>query len=153
MTVAAYAALLDTAGGGFSLAAAAEALAISRQAMHTLISTGRALGLMHGDRIVVPRLQVRSRRDRSEILPGIDRIVRLFEETKVGPWSALQLLTDPDPNLGTPPIAALRDGRVAAVEHAARAFLGTEADEPASTARQGRPSDESLAGELLFVVS
>jgi len=42
---AAYAALLAAAGGALSLAEAAEALAISRQAMHALIRTGRALGL------------------------------------------------------------------------------------------------------------
>jgi len=128
VTAAAYAALLEAAGGGLSLAEAAEALAISRQAMHALISTGRALGLMHGDRIVVPKLQFRSRGGRSEILPGIDRIVRLFEETKAGPWSAVQFLTEPDPNLGTTPIAALRDGRVEAVEHAARALLRIDED-------------------------
>jgi len=125
---AAYAALLAAAGGGLSLAEAAEALTISRQAMHALIRTGRALGLMHGDRIVVPRLQFCSRGGRSEILPGIDRIVRLFEETKAGPWSAVQFLIDPDPNLGTTPIAALRDGQVEAVEHAARALLRIDED-------------------------
>jgi len=128
VTAAAYAALLAAAGGGFSLAEAAEALAISRQAMHALISSGRALGMMHGDRIVVPRLQFRSHGGRSEILPGIDRIARLFEETKAGPWAALQFLTEPDPNLGTLPIAALRAGQIAAVEHAARALLRIDED-------------------------
>jgi len=128
VTSAPYAALLKDAGGGVSLAEAAQALGISCAAMHALISTGRALGLMHGDRIVVPRLQFRCRDGRSEILPGIEQVVHLFQETQAGPWAALQFLLEPDPNLGTAPIAALRDGRVAAVVHAARAYLRVDED-------------------------
>jgi len=123
-----YATLLEAAGGGFSLAEAAEALAISRQAMHEQISTGWVLGMVHDDQIVVPRLQFRPGDGRSEILLGIGRVVRLFEETKAGPWAALQFLIEPDPNIGTAPIAALRDGRVEAVAHAARAFLRIDED-------------------------
>jgi len=126
VTTAPYAALLAAAGGGFSLAEAAQVLAISCEAMHALISVGRALGLMHDDRIVVPRLQFRARGGRSEIVPGSDRVVRLFDDTQAGPWAALQFLIEPDPNLGATPIAALRDDRVEAVAHAARALLRTD---------------------------
>jgi len=122
------AALLAAAGGGLALAEAAQALAISPKAMHAQIRAGRALGLMHGDRIVVPKLQFRSRHGRSEVLPGIDQVVRLFHETQAGPWAAVQFLLEPDPNLGAAPIAALRDGQVAAVVHAARAYLRVDED-------------------------
>lgn len=132
MADAAYAALLAAAGGALSLAEAAEALAISRPAMHALISSGRVLGMMHGDQIVVPRLQFRSRGGQCEIVPGIERVVRLFDETTAGPWAALPFLLDPDPNLGAAPVAALRAGQVEAVEHATRAFLRTDEDERSS---------------------
>lgn len=105
---AAQAALLEKGGGGFSLAEAAMALNISPQAMHAQIDAGRALGVIQGDQIVVPRLQLRSRRGQSEVIPGIDRVVRIFRGTWAGAWATLQFLIEPDPNLGTTPIVAPR---------------------------------------------
>ena len=82
--------------------------------------------MMLDERILVPRLQLASIDGKVAIIGGIERVVRPFLESKAGAWSALQFLVDHDPNLGKPPIDALRAGNVASVEHAARAYLGLD---------------------------
>jgi hypothetical protein len=123
---AARQALLETAGGAMSLTEAANALSVSRQNLHKRIHAGSALGMMLDERILVPRLQLASIDGKVAIIGGIERVVRPFLESKAGAWSALQFLVDHDPNLGKPPIDALRAGNVASVEHAARAYLGLD---------------------------
>jgi hypothetical protein len=123
---AAREALLAAAGGGVSLTEAAQALGVTRQNLNKRIHTGSALGMLLDNRIVVPKLQLVAGDGRATILAGVERVVRPFLETKAGAWSALQFLLDPDPNLGRPPIDALRAGDVAGVEHAARAYLGLD---------------------------
>jgi hypothetical protein len=77
-------------------------------------------------RIVLPRVQLATNDGKTVIVAGIERAIRPFLETKAGAWSALQFLLEADPNLGRRPIEALRDGNVAGVENAARAYLGLE---------------------------
>lgn len=123
---AAREALLAAAGGALSLTEAAQALGVSRQNLHKRIHTGSALGMLLDNRIVVPKLQLVVGDGRTTIVAGIERVVRPFLEAKAGAWSALQFLLDPDPNLGRPPIGALRAGDVAGAEHAVRAYLGLD---------------------------
>ena len=123
---AAREALLAAAGGALSLTEAAKALGVTRQNLHKRIHTGSALGMLLEDRIVVPKLQLVGGDGRTAIVPGIERVMRPFLEAKAGAWSALQFLLDPDPNLGRPPIEALRAGEIAGAEHAARAYLGLD---------------------------
>jgi len=119
-------ALLEAAGGALSLTEAANALGVTRQNLHKRIHSASALGMMLDGRIVVPRLQLISDNGGTAIVTGIERVVRPFMQSKAGAWSALQFLVDLDPNLGMPPIDALRAGDVAGVEHAARAYLGLD---------------------------
>lgn len=119
-------ALLAAAGGGLSLTEAAQALGVTRQNLHKRIHTGSALGMLLDNRIVVPKLQLVACGSRTTIVAGLERVVRPFLDTKAGAWSALQFLLDPDPNLGRPPIDALRAGDVAGAEHAARGYLGLD---------------------------
>ena len=123
---AAREALLAAAGGGLSLTEAAQALGVTRQNLHKRIHTGSALGMLLDNRIVVPKLQLVAGDGRTTILTGVERVVRPFLDTKAGAWSALQFLLDPDPNLGRPPIDALRAGDAVGAEHAARAYLGLD---------------------------
>ncbi|HUN39483.1 MAG TPA: hypothetical protein VMU81_04260 [Acetobacteraceae bacterium] len=123
---AAREALLAAAGGGLSLTEAAQALGVTRQNLHKRIHTGSALGMLLDNRIVVPQLQLVEDHGRTTVVAGIERVVRPFLDAKAGAWSALQFLLDPDPNLGRPPIDALRAGDVAGAEHAARAYLGLD---------------------------
>jgi hypothetical protein len=123
---AAREALLAAAGGGLSLTDAAQALGVTRQNLHKRIHTGSALGMMLDNRIVVPKLQLVAGDGRTTILAGVERVVRPFLDTKAGAWSALQFLLDPDPNLGRPPIDALRAGDAVGAEYAARAYLGLD---------------------------
>lgn len=117
-------ALLERAGGAFSLTEAAKALGISRQALHKRIAGGTALGMMGaGNEIVVPKLQLATAGEKPVILPGIDAVTKLFKEAAAGPWMALQFLADADPNLGRTPIEALQAGEREAVVQAARAHL------------------------------
>ena len=116
--------LLERAGGGISLSEGATLLGVSRQALHKRIKTGSALGMMDGDQIVLPRLQWVGAGHKIEFVPGLAAVVKLFE--RAGGWSALQFLLDPDPNLGQPPIDALRAGKVEAAVAAARAYLSLE---------------------------
>jgi hypothetical protein len=99
---------------------------VTRQNLHKRIHTGSALGMLLDNRIVVPKLQLVVGDGRTTIVGGIERVVRPFLDAKAGAWSALQFLLDPDPNLGRPPIDALRAGEVVGAEHAARTYLGLD---------------------------
>lgn len=117
--------LLARAGGGMTLTEAAKRLGLSRQGMHKRIASHSALGMIMDGKIVVPTIQFTGRNGNEEILPGIDDVVRQFNDANAGSWSALQFLIENDANLGHPPIAFLREGKTDAVQHAARAYLGT----------------------------
>jgi hypothetical protein len=116
-------ALLEQAGGSLSLTEATKLLGVSRQALHKRIVAGTALAMMVGNELAVPKLQFSKKGDRSEILPGVGPVTKLFKETGAGPWMALQFLANPDPNLGSSPIEALRIGDARPVLQAARAHL------------------------------
>jgi hypothetical protein len=115
-------ALLDMAGGAYSLGETAELLGLSFQDVHRQIYEGRMLGMFLDDEIVVPRLQILD----GHVLPGIDRVAMTFQLAEAGAWSALQFLVEQDPNLGKRPIDALKAVEVEAVEHAARAYLNVD---------------------------
>jgi hypothetical protein len=102
--------------------------------------------MMLDGRIAVPRLQLASIDGKVAITAGIERVVRPFLESKAGTWSALQFMVDHDPNLGKPPIDALRAGNVAGVEHAARAYLGLDEGQCDWPEAPGRPRHCSHAG-------
>jgi hypothetical protein len=119
-------ALLAAAGGGLSLTEAAHTLRVTRQNLHKRIHTGSALGMLLDNRIVVPKLQLVAGDGRTTIVAGIERVVRPFLDAKAGAWSALQFLLDADPNLGRPPIDALRAGDIIGAVHATRAYLGLD---------------------------
>ena len=112
-------------GGGLSLTEAAQALGVTRQNLHKRIHTGSALGMLLDNRIVVPK-QLVAGDGRTIDLNGVERVAWPFLDTKAGAWSALQFLLDLDPNLGRPPIDALRAGDAVGAEHAARAYLGLD---------------------------
>lgn len=118
------ASLLERAGGGLSLTQGSELLGITRQALHKRIKAGTALGMMDGEELVLPRLQFVEGGSRATFVPGLSKVLALFGDA--GGWSALQFLVDPDPNLGEPPIGALRADQVDAVVDAARAYLGLD---------------------------
>jgi hypothetical protein len=124
--VAARKTLLAAAGGALSLTEAAQVLGVTRQNLHKRIHSGSALGMLLDDRIVMPKMQLVGQDDSTAIVVGLERVVRPFVEAKAGAWSALQFLLDPDPNLGRPPIEALRAGDIAGAERAARAYLGLD---------------------------
>ena len=120
-------ALLERAGGGLSLREAADALGVTRQALHKRIVKGTVLGMMRDREIVVPVIQLTGDEgSKKDVLPGVDHVARLFEEADAGPWSALQFLVEKDPNLGRAPIDALRAGEASKVATAARAYLGLD---------------------------
>jgi hypothetical protein len=118
--------LLERAGGGMSLTNGAKLLGTTRQALHKRVKAGSALGMMQGTELVLPRLQFESADGRTHLIDGLSQIVRLFDESKAGRWSALQFLIEQDPNLGNAPIRFLSEGRVDDVVNAARAYLGFE---------------------------
>lgn len=118
--------LLDRGGGGMSLREAADALGTSKQALHKRIHAGTALGMMRGREIVVPRAQFADGDGKAGLLPGIPEVLAAFRAVGERGWGALQFLVERDPNLGRPPIDALREGRVEAVVRAARAHLGLD---------------------------
>jgi len=120
--------LLERAGGGVSLTEGAKLLGISRQALHKRVQAGSALGMKQGAEIVLPRAQFMASEGKTRLLDGLSKVVTLFEASKAGAWSALQFLIDPDPNLGSAPLDFLREGRIEAVENAARAYLGVDED-------------------------
>ena len=123
---AASAQLLEAAGGAYSLSEAAELLGMSRQGFHKKIGNGSALGMMVGNEIRVPKLQIERSGKGARLVPGIDRVTKLFKETEAGSWAALQFLMETDPNLGKTPVAALEEGLTEPVEQAAQAYLGLE---------------------------
>ncbi|OOO27819.1 hypothetical protein BS627_03675 [Agrobacterium salinitolerans] len=118
--------LLNRAGGGLSLTAAADRLGISRQALHKRAKTGSALALMQGDELVLPLAQWVSTGTSLTWIDGLPKVIKLFKTA--GGWSALQFLIEQDPNLGTTPRLALIDGRVDDVVSAAEAYLGIEGE-------------------------
>lgn len=115
--------LLEKAGGAIGLTEAAGRLKISRQALHKKVYAGNALGMMQDDKIILPKLQFVTEGRKTKILSGIDRVAKDFNDSKAGPFSALQFLIEIDPNLGARPIDVLTRGDVDAVHHAARAYL------------------------------
>jgi len=115
--------LLQRAGGGLSLTEAAKLLGTSRQALHKRVKTGSALGLMDGAELVLPKFQFVEDRDRTSILEGLAKLVKLFDASKAGRWSALQFLLEQDPNLAVAPVEALKAGEVQKVVDAAAAYL------------------------------
>lgn len=119
--------LLKASGGAYSLTEAAGKLDISRQALHKRLSKGTALGMMLKGEIAVPKLQF-TPNNPAKIIAGVDRVTSLFKAAHAGAWATLQFLTEHDPNLNTSPIAALRSGRVAEVEQAAKAYLNLDED-------------------------
>jgi hypothetical protein len=116
-------ALVDRAGGTLSLTEATELLGVSRQVLHKRIVTGTALGMMLGNEIAVPSLQIAERGGRHAILPGIGAVTKLFKQADAGPWMASQFLFDSDPNLNRAPIEVPREGDERSVVRAARAHL------------------------------
>jgi hypothetical protein len=120
--------LLQQAGGGLSLTEAAKLLGISRQALHKRVRAGSALGLMDGAELVLPKFQFVDEGNRTSILEGLGKIIKLFDASKAGRWSALQFLLDQDPNLAAAPVQALRSGKVQQVADAAVAYLDADED-------------------------
>ncbi|PCK78493.1 hypothetical protein [Rhizobium sophoriradicis] len=120
--------LLQRAGGGLSLTEASKLLGTSRQALHKRVKTGSALGLMDGAELVLPKFQFVEEGSRTSLLEGLGKIVKLFDDSKAGRWSALQFLLERDPNLTVPPLEALRSGEVQLVVNAAVAYLDVDED-------------------------
>lgn len=115
--------LLAKAGNALSLTEAAGLLEVSRQALHKRIGLGTALGMMHCSELVVPDAQFVMEGEKLKIVDGLSGVVRLFDTSGAGRWSALQFLIEKDPNLGVAPFDALKAGKRDAVIGAARAFL------------------------------
>jgi len=120
--------LLQRAGGGLSLTEAAKLLGTSRQALHKRVITGSALGMMDGAELVLPKFQFVEEENRTSILEGLAKVIRLFDASRVGRWSALQFLLEQDPNLAVAPVQALRTGEVQKVVDAAAAYLDADED-------------------------
>ncbi|MGE3844932.1 MAG: hypothetical protein AB7I50_25490 [Vicinamibacterales bacterium] len=120
--------LLQRAGGGLSLTEAAKLLGTSRQALHKRVKTGSALGLMDGAELVLPKFQFVEQRDRTSVIEGLAKVVKLFDGSKAGRWSALQFLLEQDPNLTVSPIEALKAGELQKVADAAAAYLDVDED-------------------------
>jgi len=120
------AALLERAGGGFSLTEGAKLLGVSRQALHKRVKSGSALGMMRRDELTLPKFQFLIGRGDAHIIEGLGKIVPLFDTSGAGRWSALQFLLDKDPNLADTPGHVLAEGRIEDVVAAARAYLDAE---------------------------
>ena len=118
--------LLQRAGGGLSLTEAAKLLGTSRQALHKRVKTGSALGLMDGAELVLPKFQFVEEKDRTSIIDGLAKVIKLFDGSKAGRWSALQFLLEQDPNLAVAPVEALKAGEVQKVVDAAAAYLDVD---------------------------
>ncbi len=114
--------LLNQAGGAYSLTEASEVLEISRQGVYKRLKSLSMIGMMLGNELVIPKVQFLNANGKATIIPGLKGVLQLFETA--GIWSALQFLMEIDPNLGYPPIDALRAGEASKVEHAAKAYLG-----------------------------
>ncbi len=120
--------ILSKAGEPLSLTAAAERLGMTRQGLHKHIVSGTALGLMRGSELVVPGAQFVTQNDRTKIVKGLKNVVALFDSSGAGRWSALQFLVEPDPNLSGAPFEALKQGRIAETENAAKAYLNLDGE-------------------------
>jgi predicted lipoprotein len=85
--------------------------------------------MMVDGEIRVPKLQIivgKSAKAEATVLDGIERAVKPFIDSKAGPWTALQFLTETDPNLRSTPLSALKAGKIEAAEQAARSHLGLD---------------------------
>jgi hypothetical protein len=115
--------LLERAGGALSLGEASGLLGVSRQALHKRLLRGEALGLMVGNEIKIPKFQLVENGERMVVCPGVGSVVKLFNKSGAGPLVTLQFFVGHDPNLGVPPMTALRIGKDTDVLHAARSHL------------------------------
>lgn len=115
--------VLRHAGGSLSLTEAAKLLGVTRQALHKRVKLGTALGLMEGSELTLPKFQFVGEGKKTKIVEGLGPIVKLFDTAKAGRWSALQFLTERDPNLGSTPSQALQDGKAREALDAAIAYL------------------------------
>ena len=116
-------AMLERAGGGVSLTEGAKLLGISRQALHKRVKLGSALGMMHGSELVLPKFQFVADEGDTRVIDGLARVLKLFDSSGAGRWSALQFLIDDDPNLADTPSYVLVKGSVDDVVNAAKAYL------------------------------
>lgn len=121
---AAQKAILATAGDAWSLRQAAEALEVTKQALHKRVRAGTVLGVMLGSRLALPRVQFRQHGASTRHVGGLGPIIKMFRDAGAGEWSALQFLVHLDPNLSARPIDALWARRTKAVQEAAAAYLG-----------------------------
>ena len=115
--------LLGKAGKPLSLTEASMRLDVSRQALHKRIGLGTALGLMRGSELVVPEAQFVTKNGKLGIVDGLGAVVREFDDSGAGRWSALQFLIEIDPTLQRTPLEALKAGEQDAAVRAARAYL------------------------------
>jgi hypothetical protein len=116
-------ALLERAGGGVSLTEGAKLLGTSRQALHKRVKLGSALGMMHGSELVLPKFQFVADEGDTSVIDGLAKVLKLFDNTGAGRWSAQQFLIDGDPNLADTPYHVMVKGRVDDVVNAAKAYL------------------------------
>ena len=129
-------ALLAQAGETLSLTEASARLGVSRQNLHKRIQRGSALGVLKNGEILVPACQFVEVDGTLAIVKGLRRAIEPFLESRAGHWAAMQFVTEPDPNLETTPIDALKGGRIDAVIAAAHAYLGLDED-AAQTSAEG----------------
>ena len=118
--------LLARSGEALSLTSAANRLGMTRQALHKRIKLGSALGVMRGNELVIPSAQFVVGGAKEAIVPHLRDVLALFLEAEAGNWSALQFLIEPDPNLDTCPLDAIKAGETQAAVTAARAYLGLD---------------------------
>ena len=129
-------ALLAQAGETLSLTAASARLGVSRQNLHKRIQRGSALGVLRNGEILVPTCQFVEADGKLAIVKGLRQVTESFLASGEGHWAAMQFLIDPDPNLGTTPMDALKGGRLEAVIAAAQAYLGV-GEEAGDTSPEG----------------
>ncbi|MER8374444.1 hypothetical protein [Mesorhizobium sp. M0488] len=118
--------LLGKAGKSLSLTEAAKQLGVSRQALHKRIGLGTALGLMRGSELVVPEAQFVIKNRKVKIVDGLGAVMREFDASGAGRWSALQFLIEVDPTLQRTPLETLKAGEQDAAVRAARAYLSLD---------------------------
>lgn len=129
-------ALLAQAGETLSLTEASTRLGVSRQNLHKRIQRGSALGVLKNGEILVPTCQFVEVDGTLAVVKGLRRVTEPFLESGAGHWAAMQFVTEPDPNLETTPIDALKGGRTDAVIAAAQAYLGLD-EEAKETSAEG----------------
>lgn len=111
--------LLQHAGGVLSAEEAGKIVGITRQAIDKRRRSNAILAVREGSDWKYPACQFRD----GEVLPGIAEVVRGLEGQ--GAWATLDFLLAPDSALdGRSPLAALRQGDLAAVERVVRANAG-----------------------------